>query len=91
MRHLRCFLAIAEESNLTRAAVRLHLTDQTLRAEHFLPLFHAAFPRGLAAELPSAGHCSPEDAPETVLALIRLFLDATTPPGPLTRTGHITS
>ncbi|MFE4175096.1 LysR family transcriptional regulator [Streptomyces sp. NPDC056909] len=27
MRHLRCFLAIAEESNLTRAANRLHLTQ----------------------------------------------------------------
>ncbi|WP_327683011.1 LysR family transcriptional regulator [Streptomyces sp. NBC_00467] len=27
MRHLRCFLAIAEESSVTRAAVRLHLTQ----------------------------------------------------------------
>ncbi|MGW6740650.1 alpha/beta fold hydrolase [Streptomyces sp. NPDC055025] len=53
------------------------MQDQTLRAEHFLPLFHAAFPHGLVSELPAAGHYIPEDAPETVLALVRLFLDAT--------------
>ncbi|MHC3474741.1 alpha/beta fold hydrolase [Streptomyces sp. 7R007] len=51
--------------------------DQTLRAEHFLPLFRAAFPNGLISELPSAGHYSPEDAPDSILALTRLFLDAT--------------
>ena len=27
LRHLRCFLAIAEESSVTRAAARLHLTQ----------------------------------------------------------------
>jgi haloalkane dehalogenase len=53
------------------------MQDRTLRAEHFLPLFQAAFPHGLVSELPAAGHYSPEDAPETVLALVRLFLDAT--------------
>jgi haloalkane dehalogenase len=50
--------------------------DQTLRPEHFLPLFRAAFPQGLVSELPAAGHYSPEDAPDAVTALVRLFLDA---------------
>jgi pimeloyl-ACP methyl ester carboxylesterase len=54
------------------------MQDRTLGAEHFLPLFRTAFPRGLVSELPAAGHYSPEDAPETVLALVRLFLDSTT-------------
>lgn len=52
--------------------------DQTLRPEHFLPLFRAAFPHGLVSELAAAGHYSPEDAPGTVTALVRLFLDTTT-------------
>ncbi|WP_329362981.1 alpha/beta fold hydrolase [Streptomyces sp. NBC_01483] len=67
------------------------MQDQTLRAEHFLPLFHAAFPHGLATELPTAGHYSPEDAPEAVLALVRLFLDATASRSRPTGTSHTTS
>jgi pimeloyl-ACP methyl ester carboxylesterase len=51
--------------------------DRTLRSEHFLPLFRAAFPHGLVSELPAAGHYLPEDAPGTVTALLRLFLDTT--------------
>ena len=51
--------------------------DRTLAAEHFLPLFREAFPRGIVSELPSVGHYSPEDAAATITPLIRLFLDAT--------------
>nr|WP_055501348.1 alpha/beta fold hydrolase [Nonomuraea pusilla] len=51
--------------------------DRTLAAEHFLPLFRAAFPHGIVSELPATGHYSPEDAPRTVVALLRLFLDMT--------------
>jgi haloalkane dehalogenase len=51
--------------------------DRTLDGARFLPLFRAVFPHGLVSELPGVGHYSPEDAPRTVSALLRLFLDAT--------------
>jgi DNA-binding transcriptional LysR family regulator len=34
MRHLRALLALAEELNFTRAAERLHLTQQTLSGQN---------------------------------------------------------
>jgi pimeloyl-ACP methyl ester carboxylesterase len=58
--------------------------DRTLAAEHFLPLFRETFPRGLVSELPGVGHYSPEDAPATITALIKLFLDATSDGSALT-------
>ncbi len=51
--------------------------DRTLNGRHFLPLFRAAFPNGLVAELPGVGHYSTEDAPDTVAALLGQFLDTT--------------
>jgi cis-3-alkyl-4-acyloxetan-2-one decarboxylase len=54
-------------------------SDRTLIAEHLLPLFHAAFPHGIVSELPAAGHYSPEDAPDTITPLVKLFLDTTSP------------
>ncbi|HEX4246490.1 MAG TPA: alpha/beta fold hydrolase [Pseudonocardia sp.] len=51
--------------------------DQTLHARHFLPLFRSAFPHGTVSELPGVGHYSIEDAPDTVGALLRQFLDTT--------------
>jgi haloalkane dehalogenase len=53
--------------------------DRTLDAARFLPLFRAAFPGGLVSELPGVGHYSLEDAPETISAVLRLFLDSTDP------------
>jgi len=49
--------------------------DRTLQAEHFLPLFHQAFPDGLVHRLPWVGHYSPEDAPEEVARLVSDFVD----------------
>jgi haloalkane dehalogenase len=65
--------------------------DRTLAAEHFLPLFRAAFPHGVVSELPAAGHYSPEDAPGTLTPLLRLFLDTTTAPPPGIPAGPVTA
>ncbi|MFF3068616.1 alpha/beta fold hydrolase [Kitasatospora sp. NPDC057936] len=48
--------------------------DRTLGARHFLPLFAEAFPRGRTVEPAGVGHYSPEDAPDTIAALLREFL-----------------
>jgi len=58
--------------------------DRTLAAEHFLPLFRETFPNGLVSELSGVGHYSFEDAPATIAALIKLFLDATSDGSALT-------
>ena len=50
--------------------------DRTLHAEHFLPLFHSAFPDGEVRRLPGVGHYSPEDAPDTVARLVAGFMEA---------------
>ena len=47
--------------------------DRTLHAEHFLPLFTALFPRAPLHLLDGVGHHSPEDAPDTIAALIDTF------------------
>ncbi len=52
--------------------------DTTLQAKYFIPLFRSVFPAGLVYELPQVGHYSFEDAPGTIGAMIRLFLDLTT-------------
>ena len=51
--------------------------DKTLHAKHFIPLFRSVFPSGWVYELNDAGHYSLEDAPETIGALVRQFLDLT--------------
>jgi haloalkane dehalogenase len=48
--------------------------DRTLHAEHFLPLFEAAFPNGVIRLLANAGHYSPEDAPADVAELVVRFV-----------------
>ncbi len=49
--------------------------DRTLHAEHFLPLFGQLFPNAPVHRLPSAGHYSPEDAPDEVAQLVVDCLD----------------
>ncbi len=50
--------------------------DQTLHAEHFLPLFSQAFPNGRVVRLPGVGHYSLEDAPEEVTRMVAEFVAA---------------
>ncbi|CAA9234340.1 2-hydroxymuconic semialdehyde hydrolase [uncultured Coleofasciculus sp.] len=51
--------------------------DRTLHAEHFLPLFAAAFPNGLMQQLPGAGHYSFKDEPVVIASLIDQFIRLT--------------
>lgn len=54
--------------------------DRTLQAAHFLPLFGAVFPHAPVKRVPGAGHYSLEDAPDTVVGLIRDFIHQTPSP-----------
>jgi len=51
------------------------MRDRTLNAEHFLPLFSAAFPRGDVHRIEDAGHYSLEDAPAQICAQVASFLE----------------
>ncbi len=53
------------------------MADQTLRPEHFIPLFSEAFPQGTTHRLEGVGHYCHEDAPEEVAKLIGEFLQKT--------------
>lgn len=48
--------------------------DRTLQADHFLPLFNQAFPRGRVQRLPGVGHYSPEDATEAIADAVAGFV-----------------
>jgi haloalkane dehalogenase len=52
--------------------------DRTLAAEHFVPLFEAAFPGAPVRMLERAGHYSPEDAPNDVIRLVDGFVAKST-------------
>jgi pimeloyl-ACP methyl ester carboxylesterase len=53
------------------------MRDTALLPRYVIPAFRAAFPEAPVIELAGAGHFPPEDAPETLLALIELFLATT--------------
>ncbi len=48
--------------------------DGTVHGNHFRPLFHSAFPKGIVHEIDKAGHYSPEDQPALVAHLIDNFM-----------------
>ncbi|MEV0119477.1 hypothetical protein AB0H77_40530 [Streptomyces sp. NPDC050844] len=51
------------------------MRDTALLPRHVIPAFRLAHPDAPIVELPDAGHFTPEDAPETLLALPQLFLE----------------
>ncbi|MFD7665882.1 alpha/beta fold hydrolase [Streptomyces sp. NPDC059788] len=53
------------------------MRDTALLPRHVIPAFQLAFPDAPVIELPDAGHFPSEDAPETLLALLQLFLQTT--------------
>ncbi|GAA5106014.1 alpha/beta fold hydrolase [Nocardia iowensis] len=53
------------------------MCDTALLPRYVIPAFRAAFPDAPVIELPGAGHFPQEDAPDTLLALIDLFLKTT--------------
>ncbi|MEU0412172.1 hypothetical protein ABZ307_30720 [Streptomyces griseorubiginosus] len=53
-------------------------TDNTaLPPEYGIPSFRPAYPSAPVVEIPSAGHFPAEDAPETLPALLELFVQTT--------------
>jgi pimeloyl-ACP methyl ester carboxylesterase len=50
------------------------MRDTALPARHTIPAFRLAYPDAPVIELPEAGHFPNEDTPDTLLALLQLFL-----------------
>lgn len=50
------------------------MRDTALTPRCMVPAFRLAYPGAPVIEIPEAGHFTPEDAPETLLALLQLFL-----------------
>jgi len=50
------------------------MRDKAILPEVVISHFRAAFPRGAVIQLENAGHYCQEDAPETLVALIRQFM-----------------
>ncbi|MFF3228847.1 alpha/beta fold hydrolase [Nocardia suismassiliense] len=53
------------------------MRDTALLPGYTMPAFHLGYPSAPIIELPEAGHFTSEDAPETLLALLALFLQTT--------------
>ncbi|WP_370266591.1 alpha/beta fold hydrolase [Streptomyces sp. V4I8] len=53
------------------------MRDTALLPRYVIPAFQLAYPDAPVIELPDVGHFPSEDAPETLLALLQLFLQTT--------------
>jgi cis-3-alkyl-4-acyloxetan-2-one decarboxylase len=50
------------------------MRDTALLPKYVIPAFKLSYPDAPVVEIPGAGHFPTEDAPETLLALLELFL-----------------
>jgi haloalkane dehalogenase len=62
------------------AMLAVGMRDTALLPEHVVPAFRLSYPDGPVVEIPDAGHFPTEDTPQTLLALLELFLQTTTRP-----------
>jgi haloalkane dehalogenase len=56
------------------AMLAVGMRDTALLAKYVIPAFKLSYPDAPVVEIPGAGHFPTEDAPETLLALLELFL-----------------
>ena len=56
------------------------MRDTALLPEYVIPAFKLSYPDAPVVETPGAGHFPPEDAPQTLLALLELFLQTSSRP-----------
>jgi pimeloyl-ACP methyl ester carboxylesterase len=56
------------------AMLAVGMRDTALLPKYVIPAFKLSYPDAPVVEIPGAGHFPTEDAPETLLALLELFL-----------------
>jgi pimeloyl-ACP methyl ester carboxylesterase len=59
------------------AMLAVGMKDRAIAPQNQISDFKAIWPEGPIIKLPNAGHFSQEDAPETIIALIELFILST--------------
>ncbi|SEI15066.1 MULTISPECIES: hypothetical protein [unclassified Leifsonia] len=59
------------------AMLAVGMRDTALLPEYVIPAFKLSYPDAPVVEIPDAGHFPTEDAPQTLLALLDLFLQTT--------------
>ena len=58
------------------AMLAVGMKDRAIAPENQISDFRAIWPEGPVIRLPNAGHFSQEDAPETVISLVELFIQS---------------
>jgi len=58
------------------AMLAVGMKDRAIAPENQISDFKAIWPDGPVIKLPHAGHFSQEDAPDTIIALVELFIQS---------------